>query len=277
MTAERLTTIMRLTTTMRRTTSMRLTSVLLFLAATGVAVAQPSVGGIVNGASFVPGQAIAPGSIFSIFGTNLAAAPAAADTIPLSTSLGGVTVKFVSGGNTVEVPMLYAQSNQINAVVPWNLVPGSATVVVTNGSASSSAAPVTIGEFSPAVFAIGTMAAVQNVDGSLAQPAGSITGRTTHPAAIGDVVIIYATGLGPVATTPAEGGTPASTTDTLHKPFVSIGGLSAEIQFSGLSPQFVGVYQLNVVVPNVAPGNTVPVQLALGGITSPKLTMAVSQ
>jgi uncharacterized protein (TIGR03437 family) len=256
---------------------MRLTSVLLFLAATGVAVAQPTVGGIVNGASFVPGQAIAPGSLFSIFGSQLAAAPAGADTIPLSTSLGGVTVKFVSGSTTVDAPLLFLQSNQINAVVPWNLVPGEATVTVTNGSVASAPASVKIGDFSPAVFAIGTMAAVQNVDGSLAQPAGSISGRTTHPAAIGDVVIIYATGLGPVDTTPAEGDTPSKTTNTLHKPFVAIGGLSAEIQFSGLSPQFVGVYQLNVVVPNVAPGDTVPVQLALGGITSPKLTMAVSQ
>jgi uncharacterized protein (TIGR03437 family) len=256
---------------------MRLTSVLLFLAVTGVAVAQPTVGGIVNGASFVPGQAIAPGSLFSIFGTKLAAAPAGADTIPLSTSLGGVTVKFVSGSTSVEAPLLFLQSNQINAVVPWNLVPGEATVTVTNGSVASAPASVKIGDFSPAVFAIGTMAAVQNVDGSLAQPAGSISGRTTHPAAIGDVVIIYATGLGPVDTTPAEGGIPSQTTDTLHKPFVDIGGISAEIQFSGLSPQFVGVYQLNVVIPNVAPGDTVPVQLALGGITSPKLTMAVSQ
>jgi uncharacterized protein (TIGR03437 family) len=259
-------------------TSMRLTTLLImFLALTGLAVAQPSVGGIVNGASFVPGQAIAPGSLFSIFGTSLAAAPAGADTIPLSTSLGGVTVKFVSGSITADAPLLYLQSNQINAAVPWNLVPGDATVTVTNGSVTSAPATVKIGSFSPAVFPIGTMAAVQNVDGSLAQPAGSISGRTTHPAAIGDVVIIYATGLGPVDDTPAEGGIPSKTTNTLHKPFVGIGGISAEIQFSGLSPQFVGVYQLNVVVPNVAPGDAVPVQLTLGGITSPKLTMAVSQ
>jgi len=262
---------------------MRLTTVLLFLAATGVAVAQPSVGGIVNGASFVPGQAIAPGSLFSIFGSKLAAAPAGADTIPLSTSLGGVTVKFVNGSASSEAPLLFLQSNQINAVVPWNLVPNGTTatvnVIVTNNGVASAPASVKVGEFSPAVFAIGTMAAVQNVDGSLAQSAGSIPGRTTHPASIGDVVIIYATGLGPVDTTVSNGDTPPSgkTVNTLHKPFVSIGGISAEIQFSGLSPQFVGVYQLNVVVPNVAPGDSVPLQLALGGITSPKLTMAVSQ
>jgi len=256
---------------------MRLTSVLLFLAVAGVAVAQPSVGGIVNGASFVQGQAIAPGSLFSIFGTNLAKAPAGADTIPLSTTLGGVTVKFVDGSTTVDAPLLYLQSNQINAVVPWGLASGEATVVVTSNNVSSAAASVKVGDFSPAVFAIGTLAAVQNVDGSLAQPSGSIPGRTTHPAAVGDVVIIYATGLGPIDTNVPNGDTPSKTVNTLHKPFVGIGGLSAEIQFSGLSPQFVGVYQLNVVIPNVAPGDAVSVQLSLGGINSPKLTMAVTQ
>ena len=127
---------------------MRLTTVLLFLAATGVAVAQPSVGGIVNGASFVQGQAIAPGSLFSIFGTQLAAAQASADTIPLSTSLGGVTVKFVNGSASSEAPLLFLQSNQINAVVPWNLVPNGTTatvnVIVTNNGVASAPASVQV-------------------------------------------------------------------------------------------------------------------------------------
>ena len=78
---------------------MRLTIVLIFLTVTGFALAQPTVpaGGIVNGASFVNGLPIAPGTLISIFGTGLAAAPAAADTVPLSTTLGGVTVEFVNG------------------------------------------------------------------------------------------------------------------------------------------------------------------------------------
>jgi uncharacterized protein (TIGR03437 family) len=263
---------------------MRLIAVLLFLTAASLAVAQPTVGGIVNGASFVPGQAIAPGSLFSIFGTKLANAPAGADTIPLSTSLGGVTVKFVNGSTSVDAPLLYLQSNQINAVVPWNLVPHGKTetvnVVVTNNGVPSASAPVPVGDFSPAVFAIGTLGAVQNVDGSFAQPAGSVPGRTAHPAKIGDTIIIYATGLGPVDTEIPDGGIPPAgkTVHSLHKPFVGIGGHSAVVQFSGLSPQFAGVYQLNVVVPEVVPGDAVTLQLSLGGISSPKsITIAVSQ
>lgn len=259
---------------------MRLIAVLLFLTTTGVAIAQPTVGGIVNGASFVQGQAIAPGSLFSIFGTDLAKAPASADTLPLSTQLGGVTVNFVTSSGSVPAPLLYLQSNQINAIVPWNVATGDVSVVVNNNGATSSNAKVEVGEFSPAVFSIGTMAAVQNPDGSLAQPVGSIAGRTTHPATIGSTIVIYATGLGPVDGNIANGAIPpvGPPINTRHQPFVAIGNVSADIQFSGLSPQFAGVYQLNVIVPNAVPGDAVPIQLILGGISSPKnITIAISQ
>jgi uncharacterized protein (TIGR03437 family) len=91
---------------------------------------------------------------------------------------------------------------------------------------------------------------------------------------------IYTTGLGPVDIPLADGAIPPPGTlaHTLHKPLVLFGGHVAQIQFSGLSPQFVGVYQLNVVVPNVVPSNAVPVQLALGGVgTSSSITVAISQ
>jgi uncharacterized protein (TIGR03437 family) len=61
-------------------------------------------------------------------------------------------------------------------------------------------------------------------------------------------------------------------------PTVLIGGVQAHVSFSGLSPQFVGVNQLNVEIPNVAPGNSLALQIQVGGITSPNsITMAVSQ
>jgi uncharacterized protein (TIGR03437 family) len=59
---------------------------------------------------------------------------------------------------------------------------------------------------------------------------------------------------------------------------VLIGGQPASVSFSGLSPQFVGVNQLNVVVPNVTPGNSVPIQIQAGGITtSSQITIAIAQ
>jgi uncharacterized protein (TIGR03437 family) len=273
---------------------MRTLRVLLLLPFAGAAFAQaPSVasGGVLNGASFAKGQPITPGSLVSIFGTNLASQISEADSIPLSTKLGGVTVQFVNGDTTIQAPMLYVQpadpannvGAQLNVQVPWEIVPSGAqaniSVIVNNGGSASAPAQVAVGPYSPGVFSSNGQAIVENTDGTLAWPTGAVPGLTTHPAKIGDVVIAYATGLGAVASPPADGANSSDKLRTnLVTPQILIGGVSAQVQFSGLSPQFVGVNQINVTVPNVAPGNNVPFQILLGGITtSSSITIAVSQ
>ncbi len=273
---------------------MRIRNCALLFVCAGLALAQtPTItnGGVLNGASFAKGQAVTPGSLVSIFGTNLASKVAQADTIPLSNSLGGVTVLFVNGNTTKNAPMLFVQpddatnkvSSQLNVQVPWDLVPAGASanvkVIVTNNGANSNTESVAIAPFSPGVFASNGLAIAVNSDGTLAWPSGAVPGLTTHPAKIGDTVIVYATGLGAVADPPADG---ENSLDKLRPnlvtPQVMIGGVSAEVGFAGLSPQFVGVNQINVKIPNVAPGNSVPFQIVLGGITtSDTVTMAVSQ
>lgn len=269
---------------------MRSSALLLLLMVASLAFAQsPSIapGGVLNAASGVVGQPVTIGSLVSIFGSNLASGMAQADTIPLSTSLGGVSVQFVNGGTTVNAPMLFVVGSQVNVQVPWNLVPPNATqnvnVVVNVGNVASPPAQVMIGPSSPGIFATAApdfRAIAQNVDGTLAQPAGSIAGLTTHPVKVGDALIIYATGLGPVDNPPSDGGIPPAGTlvNTLTKPIVMVGGVSAQVLFSGLQPQFVGVNQVNIVVPNVPAGDKVPLQLQMGGITSPSsVTIAVTQ
>jgi uncharacterized protein (TIGR03437 family) len=279
----------------RREHHMRIRGIALLLGCAGLALAQaPSVsnGGVLNGASFAKGQPVTPGSLVSIFGTNLASQTAQADTIPLSKSLGGVTVQFVKGATTVNAPILFVQpddpankvSSQLNVQVPWEIVPAGSTanvtVVVTNNKAVSAPAEVMIGPFSPGVFTSNGLAiAVNNSDGTLAWPAGTVPGLTTHPAKMGDTIIVYATGLGAVANPPVDGQNSLDKLrPTLVTPQVLIGGVSAQVSFSGLSPQFVGVNQVNVTIPNVAPGNGVPLQFMLGGITTAAgTTIAVSQ
>jgi uncharacterized protein (TIGR03437 family) len=273
---------------------MRICSIALFFACAGLGLAQvPSVfnDGVLNGASFAKGQPVTPGSLVSIFGTGLASKVAEADTIPLSNSLGGVSVQFVNGTTNLNAPMLYVQpddptnkvSSQLNVQVPWELVPAGTTanisvIVTTNGVASAPAA-LTVGPFSPGVFASNGLAIAVNSDGTLAWPTGAVPGLTTHPAKIGDTVIVYATGLGAVASPPADGQNSLDQLrTTLTAPQVMIGGVSAQVPFSGLSPQFVGVNQINAVIPSVAAGNSIPLQLVLGGITTDaSVTMAVSQ
>src|SRR5258708_15531600 len=180
---------------------MRIRVLPLMIVTAGLALAQTpvvSTGGVVNGASFVSGQPITGGSLVSIFGSNFASAIAGADTIPLSTSLGGVTVRFVNGGTSTPAPMLFVNSTQINVQVPWNLVPAGVSqnvnVIVTTGAGSSTPVTVGVGPFSPGIFSIGSLAAAQNVDGTLAQPSGSIPGSTTHPAKVGDTILHHFTG-----------------------------------------------------------------------------------
>lgn len=266
---------------------------LLLTGASLVFAQTPSIiaGGVLNGASFAKGQAVTAGSLVSIFGTNLASNIAQADTVPLSNTLGGVSVQFVNGTTTLNAPMLFVQpddpthnvTSQLNVQIPWELVPNGTTanvsVIVTNNGTASAPSQVTIGPFSPGVFASNGLAIAVNNDGTLAWPAGAVPGLTTHPAKVGDVIIVYATGLGAVDSPPADGQNSLDQLRTnLVTPQVTIGGMTAPVLFSGLSPQFVGVNQINLTVPNVPAGNSLPLQIQLGGITSSaSVTMAVSQ
>src|SRR5208282_2692068 len=115
-----------------------------------------------------------PGSLVSIFGTSLASKIAEADTIPLSKALGGVTVQFVNGNTKIEAPMLYVQpddpannvTSQLNVQVPWEIVPAgskaSVNVIVTNNGLASAPTQVTVGQFSPGVFASNGLAIAVN-------------------------------------------------------------------------------------------------------------------
>src|SRR4051794_27646542 len=113
--------------------------------------------GIQNGASFQNGEPIAAGSLVSIFGSALASRVAQADSVPLATSLGGVSVNFITPAGTFPGRLLYVQNDdpskqqtsQINVQVPWEAIPAgtSATinVVVIKDGVSSAPAPVMIG------------------------------------------------------------------------------------------------------------------------------------
>jgi uncharacterized protein (TIGR03437 family) len=250
------------------------------------AVISINEGGVVNGASFAKGgkptHAAAPGSIVTIFGAGFAHEETSAPTIPLPASLGGVSVTL----NGQPAPLLFVGPGQINAQVPWNLLSpgagsGQVAVVVARNGASSVPMQAPVQGISPAIFTLefGSGPAVAiNPDGSLAQPAGSIPGLATRPATAGSWITILATGLGAVDDDIEDGENSLDRLrETLQQPRVKIGGREARVLFSGLSPQFVAVYQVNAELPlNVTEGDAVPVQLELEGIaTGDDVTIAV--
>jgi uncharacterized protein (TIGR03437 family) len=245
----------------------------------GAAFSQTPVivsGGVLNAASFdkSPGAPLAPGQLVSIFGTDLAGSIQGNDTVPLSTSLAdSVSVTF----NGITAGLDYVSPTLINAALPWNVLPngssnGTATVVVTRNGTASPQSLINVGPTAPGVFSIppgiGYAVAINAADGSITAPPGQIPGISTHPAKVGDVLIVYATGLGPVDISVPNGGIPPTgqLANTIARPTVLIGGVPATVFFSGLTPQFPGVNQLNIQVPpGVSTGASIPLQIQVNG------------
>ena len=202
----------------------------------------------------------------SIFGVNLATGPAAAQAIPLPDTLGQVSVSF----NGIAAPLLYVSPSQINAQLPWEVsATGSVTVVVTNSGVPSAPQAVQVAASAPGLYAVQGRAVAINPDGSLAAPVGSILGFTSHPATPGDTLMLLATGLGAVNPMGITGDNSLDTMRrTITTPVVLIGGAATPVTFSGLSPQFVGVYQINFVMPSTeTPANNELLQIQEGTIT----------
>ncbi len=232
-----------------------------------------SNGGIVNAASGAP--VIAPGAFISIYGENLAGGTAVDSATPFPNSLGSTQV-FLGGES---LPLYFTAGKQIDAIVPYDIAPDSSqALVVQTGNALSTPVPVTVATAAPGVF-------TQNQSGSgpgaiLGQPPGGVGALNTasNPATAGDALLIFCTGLGPV--TPAvPAGTPASLSTLSHTDnpvTVTIGGQNAQVLFAGLAPGYVGLYQVNVIVPAGIPASSaVPVILTVAGASSAPVTVAI--
>ena len=261
-------------------------SILAFSAA-WLAQAQTPVlnsGGIVNAASYDT-SAIAPGSIVSIFGSNLANQTVIAAILPLPTTLANVTSVTFNG---IPAPLYFVTKNQINAQVPWGVLPagttaGAANVIVTTSAGTSAPLNVQLASSDPGIFTanatgLGQAVSTDNSDGAVAAPAGSVTNATSHPIQVGDYLVVWCTGLGTVDEPVANGSTPSQTANTLIKPTVLIGGVAGTPVYSVLSPQYPGEYQVAVqVAPGTPPGNAVPLQIQMSGLLTPAtVTIAVS-
>lgn len=241
---------------------------------------------VVNAASFVPfgqpGHAMAPGSIVTIFGSNFASALLVGSTIPLSTSLGGVSIAF---NGTIPGPFYFVSQGQLGAQLPAGLSGSTATIVVRNASGSSATRTLQIAPTSPSIFTTPAGGAGQGIvtfalDPTVFAAVPSMMLPNARPARVGDFLIIYANGLG--ATQPAvPDGAAAPVTEPLARtvatPVVTLGGVSCPVLFSGRVPGLVGLDQINIQVAiGVTPGNAVPLQISLGGVTSSNLvTIAV--
>jgi uncharacterized protein (TIGR03437 family) len=166
----------------------------------------------------------------------------------------------------------YISPSQVNALVPSNVATGSQQVVVTTAAGASAAYPITVnatepGLLAPSSFNIGgtQYAVALFTDGTYVLPIGAISGIASRPAKPGDVIVLYGVGFGPV-TPSIPAGQLVQQANTLAANFqLSIGGVAAQALYSGLAPNFTGLYQFNITVPNVTAGSAVPLTFTLGG------------
>ncbi len=230
----------------------------------GYAVAgeQVSLNAVVNAASFQPDKA-APGSYVTVLGSNLSESTAAAASPSLPVALGGASVVFEAGGLSVPGRLSYASGGQLNVQVPWELDGrSSAQMRVLVDGFESESYTLPLASYAPAVFEANGLAA--------ALDSGYRLITNGNPARRGQPVQLYVNGLGPVDNQPASGEpSPAEHLARTRVPaVVTIGGKPAQVLFSGLAPNLVGLYQINAMVPADAPSGSQPVVIGAGGVES---------
>jgi uncharacterized protein (TIGR03437 family) len=195
----------------------------------------------------------------------------------LETQLGGA--RLTIGG--YDAPLFFSADGQINAQIPFELPANSQPQLLLRtsraGRPAAIAVPqtVTVAAERPGIFAISQIGTGQ---GTILNQDSSVN-SASNPATRGSVIQIFATGLG--ATNPSvPSGQPAPTAEPLARavtlPEVQIGGIPARLDFAGLAPGLVGLYQVNVEVPaTVNSGSAVPLVLVQSGVSSNIVTVAI--
>jgi uncharacterized protein (TIGR03437 family) len=221
---------------------------------------------VTNAGSYATG-AIAPGEIINLFGSNIGPAVGVGLSLTpsglVSTLLGGVQVLF----DGIPAPLVYARSDQLSAIVPYEVGghPSTQVSIIFNGQ-SSAPLVVPVAESAPSLFTADasgkSQGAILNQDGSVNSP--------SNPAGKGSVVVLYGTGEG-ATDPPSVNGQIAGS--VLPKPIlpvsVAIDGQDAQVLYAGAAPfEVAGVIQVNVLLPDGINSGSVPVVLKVGSATS---------
>jgi len=239
--------------------------------------------GVANGASFAPpAYPVSPGSIVTLFGSfGPADLRRVATTVPLTTELGGVSATV----NGVPAPLFFVSGAQINLQIPFSAAEGggesspgilgpAVRIRVTSDGEASNTVAVPLAPTSPGIFSVN----------STGLGVGTVTDadfrqiNADNPAAPGETVLIFLTGLGALDPPVPDGA--AGPTDPLSetvRPVDVYFGVDAnneplggDVLFSGAAPNFVGLYQVNVTIPeSVVTGPPVPVLVRTPNMTTP--------
>lgn len=221
--------------------------------------------GVVNIANFT--TAVSPGGVVSIYGRNLAET-ASTESTPLPTILGGVCVTL----NNRPMPILLTSPEQINVQIPPELAPGRYPLVVRSiqANTTSTTYQVTVSKYAPAV-----LTDVANKQPAIYHADGRPVNRQ-NPATRDERLTLFAVGLGPVKGGALRAGEPPTdplpTVDPVSVFFGDprIRESAIAVEWSGLAPGLIGIYQVNLYVPGYRlRGDELDVTVRVGGVDSP--------
>jgi uncharacterized protein (TIGR03437 family) len=238
--------------------------------------------GVVNAATFQPSVAVPIGGLVSIFGADMTTGQAVASGAPWPGAL--LNRQVVINDQTV-APLYFASPTQINFQFPSAAPAGTDRIAVRTADTGElvSGGLVLAQSTAPGLFTLGAgQAAATNQDNTV--------NSSTNPAPIGSVITLYGTGQGQVNPQPADGtaapAAPLATTVavptsdgktcTTSQPSmcVAIGSAFGDVQYTGLAPGYVGLWQINVKVPQgIVTGGAVPVRVLINGVPSNIVTI----
>ena len=256
-------------------------ALVVFVFASALHAQNPTVprGGILNNAGYVvdglPGDGVARGSMFAVFGSQLGPATAVvAAELPLRTALGGTSIEITVGGVTRQAFLLVSSAGQLAAVMPSDVPAGAGALTVIVNGIRSQPTPFKVvnsafGIFSRNQAGLGP-AIMQNFVSATETPVNSIF-DSAHD---GQAGILWGTGLGPIAGSdvdlPPVGNLPVEVE-------LWVGGRRADILYAGRSAQFPGIDQVNFIIPSGVTGCYVPVTVVVGGVASNDVTIAIAE
>lgn len=235
-------------------------------------------GGAVQSAA-APSSAVAPDSLASLYGTNLAPGTFQAGAQPLPTSLGGVTLAVTDAAGVERyAPLLYVSPSQINFLVPDGTAPGPAQFAVTNGSATVMATAA-VDSVAPRLFSL-------NGTGAGVAAASAIMTQAANPAVQFQVPVFQCSASGCVAVPIRLGidtpiyltlyGTGIRNRSSLANVAVTINGIGVPVLYAGPTPGFAGLDQVNVLlVLNLRGSGVSTVVLTVDGQASNPVTVAI--
>ena len=236
-------------------------------------------GGTLNNLNPVVGGALAPGAIAQVFGSGLAASSVSTGVLPLPTTFDNT---FALVGST-PAPLYFLSNGQINIQIPNEATATQQlSLILSVNNALTLPEMLNIVPAAPGILSADdgpTPPNVQNDAHLIAQRSDGSLVSSTNPAKPGDFLVMYAVGLG--ATDPSVASGAATPDSPLHnvtvQPTVTIGSQPATVAFAGLTPGFVGLYQINFQVPTSASSGDLEVDVTQNGVAANPTILPVSQ